>query len=114
MLLQTFLFFFFFFFNDTATTEIYTLSLHDALPFLVINAATMAPDRMESELFGVEAAADRPRQVGALEEAHGGTLYLDEVADMPHETQAKILRVLVDKNFQRLGGSARVHVDVRV
>ena len=70
-------------------------------PFLVINAPTMAPDRMESELFGLEAGSDRTRQVGALEEAHGGTLYLDEVADMPLETQAKILRVLVDQNFQR-------------
>ena len=49
----------------------------------------------------------RPRRVGALEEAHGGTLYLDEVADMPLETQAKILRVLVDQNFRRVGGSAR-------
>jgi two-component system nitrogen regulation response regulator NtrX len=83
-------------------------------PFLVINAPTMTPDRMESELFGVEAGSDRARQVGALEEAHGGTLYLDEVADMPLETQAKILRVLVDQNFQRVGGSARVHVDVRI
>jgi two-component system, NtrC family, nitrogen regulation response regulator NtrX len=83
-------------------------------PFLVINAPTMAPDRMESELFGVEAGPDRVRQVGALEESHGGTLYLDEVADMPLETQAKILRVLVDQNFQRVGGSARVHVDVRI
>jgi two-component system nitrogen regulation response regulator NtrX len=83
-------------------------------PFLVINAPTMTADRMESELFGVEAGPDRARQVGALEEAHGGTLYLDEVADMPPETQAKILRVLVDQNFQRVGGSARVHVDVRI
>ncbi len=83
-------------------------------PFVVINAPTMTPDKMESELFGVEAGPDRARQVGALEEAHGGTLYLDEVADMPPETQAKILRVLVDQNFQRVGGSARVHVDVRV
>jgi two-component system nitrogen regulation response regulator NtrX len=83
-------------------------------PFLVINAPTMTPDRMESELFGVEAGSDRARQVGALEEAHGGTLYLDEVADMPLETQAKILRVLVEQNFQRVGGSARVHVDVRI
>jgi two-component system nitrogen regulation response regulator NtrX len=83
-------------------------------PFLVINAPTMAPDRMEAELFGVEAGPDRARQVGALEEAHGGTLYIDEVADMPPETQAKILRVLVDQNFQRVGGSARVHVDVRI
>jgi two-component system, NtrC family, nitrogen regulation response regulator NtrX len=83
-------------------------------PFVVINAPTMTPDRMESELFGVEAGPDRTRLVGALEEAHGGTLYLDEVADMPLETQAKILRVLVDQNFQRVGGSARVHVDVRI
>jgi two-component system nitrogen regulation response regulator NtrX len=83
-------------------------------PFLVINAPTMTPDRMESELFGFEGGPDRVRQVGALEEAHGGTLYLDEVADMPLETQAKILRVLVDQNFQRVGGSARVHVDVRI
>jgi two-component system nitrogen regulation response regulator NtrX len=83
-------------------------------PFVVINAPTMTPDRMEAELFGVEAGPDRTRQVGALEEAHGGTLYLDEVADMPLETQGKILRVLVDQNFQRVGGAARVHVDVRI
>ena len=55
-----------------------------------------------------------PRKVGALEEAHGGTLYLDEVADMPRETQSKILRVLVDQNFQRVGGATRVQVDVRI
>jgi two-component system, NtrC family, nitrogen regulation response regulator NtrX len=83
-------------------------------PFVVINAPTMAPERMEMELFGIEASEARPRSVGALEEAHGGTLYLDEVADMPPETQSKILRVLVDQNFQRVGGTARVHVDVRI
>ncbi|HTR14048.1 MAG TPA: sigma-54 dependent transcriptional regulator [Roseiarcus sp.] len=83
-------------------------------PFVVINAPAMSPEGMEAELFGVEAAGDQPRRVGALEEAHGGTLYLDEVADMPRETQAKILRVLVDQNFCRVGGSNRVHVDVRV
>jgi two-component system, NtrC family, nitrogen regulation response regulator NtrX len=83
-------------------------------PFVVINAPAMSPDGMEAELFGVEAASDQPRRIGALEEAHGGTLYLDEVADMPRETQAKILRVLVDQNFQRVGGSSRVSVDVRI
>ena len=83
-------------------------------PFVVLNAPAMSPETMEAELFGVEANGDRPRRVGALEEAHGGTLYLDEVADMPRETQAKILRVLVDQNFQRVGGVSRVHVDVRV
>jgi len=83
-------------------------------PFVVVNAPAITPENMESELFGVEAGPDRPRRVGALEEAHGGTLYLDEVADMPSETQAKILRVLVDQNFRRVGGSAPVHVDVRI
>ena len=53
-------------------------------------------------------------KVGALEEAHGGTLYIDEVADMPKETQAKILRVLVEQNFQRVDGVQRVSVDVRI
>jgi two-component system nitrogen regulation response regulator NtrX len=83
---------------------------------VVLNAAAMVPDRMELELFGTEEGANSgPRKVGALEEAHGGTLYIDEVADMPLETQAKILRVLVEQRFQRLGGGGpKVHVDVRV
>ncbi|KMO15399.1 sigma-54-dependent transcriptional regulator [Methylobacterium indicum] len=83
-------------------------------PFVVINAATITPETMEAELFGVEAADGKPRRVGALEEAHGGSLYIDEVADMPRETQNRILRVLVDQNFQRVGGTTRVHVDVRI
>jgi len=83
-------------------------------PFVVMNAAAITPDRMEHALFGTEPAEGQSRQVGALEEAHGGTLYLDEVADMPQETQSKILRVLVDQNFLRVGGSTRVHVDVRI
>jgi two-component system, NtrC family, nitrogen regulation response regulator NtrX len=93
---------------------IHAASARASGPFVVINAPTMAPERMEAELFGIEASEERPRLVGALEEAHGGTLYLDEVADMPPETQSKILRVLVDQNFQRVGGNARVHVDVRI
>jgi two-component system nitrogen regulation response regulator NtrX len=80
----------------------------------VLNAAAMEPERMELELFGTEEGPHRQRMVGALEAAHGGTLYIDEMADMPRETQAKILRVLVDQNFQRIGGTARVHVDVRI
>ncbi len=75
----------------------------------------MTPERMELELFGVEQPADgQPRKVGALEEAHGGTLFIDEIADMPRETQNKILRVLVDQTFQRVGGTAKVQVDVRI
>ncbi|WP_428247373.1 sigma-54-dependent transcriptional regulator [Ferrovibrio sp.] len=81
---------------------------------VVLNAAAMTPDRMETELFGVEEAAGGSHRVGVLEEAHGGTLFLDEVADMPLETQAKILRVLTEQSFERVGGRTRVQVDVRV
>jgi two-component system nitrogen regulation response regulator NtrX len=84
-------------------------------PFVVINAAAMTPERMEVELFGVEPVDGAgERKVGALEESHGGTLFIDEIADMPRETQNKILRVLVDQTFQRVGGSTKVTVDVRI
>ncbi len=86
-------------------------------PFVVLNCATLNPSRFEEELFGLEAGADpttHPRRAGVLERAHGGTLLLDEVSDMPLETQGKIVRVLQDQSFERLGGSARVKVDVRV
>lgn len=83
-------------------------------PFVTLSAATMAPERMEEELFGIEAAPDTEQRVGALEEAHGGTLFIDEVADMPAVTQGKVLRVLLDQTFQRVGGSKKVKVDVRV
>jgi len=83
-------------------------------PFVVLNAAAMAPERVEEELFGTEDRVGGPRKVGALEEAHGGTLYIDEVADMPLETQGKVLRVLVEQKFLRLGGAQKVAVDVRI
>jgi len=83
-------------------------------PFVVINAATMAPERMENELFGVEPGAGRQIKVGVFERAHGGTLYLDEISEMPKETQSRILRVLVEQKFTRLGGTDPVQVDVRV
>ncbi|PHR24795.1 MAG: sigma-54-dependent Fis family transcriptional regulator [Hoeflea sp.] len=83
-------------------------------PFVVVNAAAITPERMEVALFGTESAASHERKVGALEEAHGGILYLDEVADMPRGTQSKILRVLVDQQFERVGGTKRVKVDVRI
>lgn len=83
-------------------------------PFIAINSANIMPDSMEAELFGVEGGEGRQRKTGALEEAHGGTLYFDEIADMPLETQGRILRVLVEQNFQRVGGATRVHVDVRI
>lgn len=83
-------------------------------PFVVVNCAAMHPERMESELFGVEAGGDHEAKTGLFEQAHGGTLVLDEVADMPLETQGKIVRVLQEQTFERVGGGHRVEVDVRV
>ena len=83
-------------------------------PFVAINAASIAPDRMESEIFGEEGPDGRPCKIGVFEQAHAGTLFLDEVGDMPLQTQSKILRVLVEQRFRRLGGSGDVQVNVRV
>jgi len=84
-------------------------------PFVAVNCATMRPERLEIELFGTEYGGDGAgRRVGTFERAHGGTLFLDEVADMPLETQGKIVRVLQEQTFERIGGSSRVEVDVRV
>ena len=99
--------------KETTARAIHALSTRANGPFVTINAATSTPERMEIELFGTEMDGGE-RKVGALEEAHGGILYLDEVADMPRETQNKILRVLTDQTFERVGGSKRVKVDVRV
>jgi two-component system nitrogen regulation response regulator NtrX len=103
--------------KEVVARMIHASSRRAEAPFVVINAATMAPERMEVELFGCEAGflgPGRPRQLGTFERAHGGTLLLDEVADMPLETQGKILRVLQEQSFTRLGGQRRVEVDVRV
>ena len=82
-------------------------------PFIIVSAARMTPERVEEELFGVEEGGDLVRP-GMLEQAHGGTLFLDESADMPIATQARILRVLTDQSFTRVGGTRVVKVDVRV
>ncbi len=82
--------------------------------FVAINAASIAPERMESEIFGEEGADGRPKKIGVFEQAHMGTLFLDEVGDMPPETQSKILRVLVEQRFKRLNGANDVQVNVRV
>ncbi len=83
--------------------------------FIVVNCALLRPEQIDSELFGVEGdASGQGRKVGLFEQAHGGTLYLDEVGDMPLETQGKIVRLLQEQVFSRVGGTARVEVDVRV
>lgn len=83
-------------------------------PFIAVNAASMVPERVEVELFGTVSEDGRGVKTGLLERAHNGTLYLDEVADMPLETQGKLLRLLVEQRFQRIGGVDSVQVDIRV
>ena len=94
--------------KELAARVLHSFSTRKDAPFVVLNAAAMAPDRVEVELFGTEEGTSGQHKVGALEEAHGGTLYIDEVADMPLETQGKVLRVLVEQKFQRIGGGPKV------
>jgi two-component system nitrogen regulation response regulator NtrX len=103
--------------KEVVARMIHARSRRSGGPFVVMNCATLNPGRFEEELFGLEAGGDpsaHPRRAGVLERAHTGTLLLDEVSDMPLETQGKIVRALQDQTFERLGGSARVKVDVRV
>ena len=101
--------------KELAARTIHSHSARASAPFVVINAAAITPEHMEVELFGVEGGnGTQSRKIGALEEAHGGTLFIDEIADMPRETQNKIMRVLVEQTFQRVGGSNKVSVDVRI
>jgi len=99
--------------KEIAARYIHAQSNRASAPFVTVNCAGVEPDRMEEVLFGRE-GADRGVEPGLLEEAHGGVIYFDEVADMPPGTQSKILRVLVDQQFQRVGGGDRVRVDLRV
>ncbi|MGC2854208.1 sigma-54-dependent transcriptional regulator [Novispirillum sp. DQ9] len=103
--------------KEVAARMLHARSKRAKAPFVVVNCAAMHPDRMEMELFGTEHGADGPgtaRKVGMFEQADGGTLLLDEVSDMPLETQGKIVRVLQEQTFERVGGATRVEVDVRV
>ena len=98
--------------KEIAARMIHNWSPRAAAPFIVLSAAMMSPERVEEELFGSEqGGVSRP---GLLEQAHGGTIFLDEIADMPPTTQAKILRVLTDQSYTRVGGQRAVKVDVRV
>ena len=96
--------------KEVVARQIHRLSSRANGPFVVVNAANIAPDRMEIELFGVERKTPgqtQSRKIGLFEQAHNGTLFLDEVGDMPLETQSKILRVLVDQRFERVDGSRK-------
>jgi two-component system nitrogen regulation response regulator NtrX len=98
--------------KEVAARTIHHWSTRSDGPFVVVSAAMMTPERVEEELFGIEENdVSRP---GFLEQAHGGTLFLDEIADMPLTTQGKILRVLTDQSYHRVGGQRPIKVDVRV
>lgn len=99
--------------KEVAARYIHTNSNRASAPFITVNCAGVAPDSMEEVLFGRE-SAERGIEPGLLEQGHGGVVYFDEVADMPLGTQSKILRVLVDQQFTRVGGNDKVRVDLRV
>jgi len=98
--------------KEIAARMIHQWSPRAKAPFIVLSAAMMSPERIEEELFGI--GTEGSMRPGLLEHAHGGTLFLDEIADMPLTTQAKILRVLTDQSYTRVGGQRPVKVDVRV
>jgi two-component system nitrogen regulation response regulator NtrX len=99
--------------KEVAARLLHNWSPRAKAPFIVVSAARMTPERVEEELFGVEEGGELARP-GLLEQAHGGTLFLDEIADMPLTAQGKILRVLTDQSFTRVGGQRMVKVDMRV
>lgn len=99
--------------KEVAARLLHNWSNRAKAPFIVVSAARMTPERVEEELFGVEEGGELARP-GLLEQAHGGTLFLDEIADMPMPAQGKILRVLTDQSFTRVGGQRMVKVDMRV
>jgi two-component system nitrogen regulation response regulator NtrX len=100
--------------KETVARLIHTASPRARTEFVALSAAGMTPERMDVELFGQEGEGGRPAKIGVFERAHAGTLYLDDVADMPRETQGRILRVLVEQRFRRVDGDSDVQVDVRV
>jgi two-component system nitrogen regulation response regulator NtrX len=98
--------------KEVAARYIHSNSNRADAPFVLVSSASITPEKMEEVLFGSQTAKGVER--GLLDEANGGVLYFDEVADMPLGTQSKILRVLVDQKFTRVGGSEKVSVDFRV
>lgn len=100
--------------KEVVARQLHKYSKRAEGPFVVVNCAAMHPERMEIELFGIDSPSGGDQKIGVFEQAHGGSLVLDEVADMPLETQGKIVRVLQDQTFERVGGVKRLAVDVRV
>ncbi len=100
--------------KELVARQIHEASARSKGEFVAIAAAGMTPERLDIELFGEEGVDGRPRKIGVFERAHNGTLYLDDVGDMPRESQSRVLRVLVEQRFRRVGGEQDVQVDIRV
>jgi len=103
--------------KELVARAVYQHSLRFDQPFLVINCVAIPETLLESELFGYEKGAFTgavSRRMGRIEQAHGGTIFLDEIGDMPFSIQAKILRLLQEKSIERLGGREPIPVDVRI
>ncbi|MBU3971874.1 MAG: sigma-54 dependent transcriptional regulator, partial [Alphaproteobacteria bacterium] len=100
--------------KELVARQIHEASARSKGEFVAIAAAGMTPERLDIELFGEEGHDGRPRKIGVFERAHNGTLYLDDVGDMPRESQSRVLRVLVEQRFRRVGGEQDVQVDIRV
>ena len=103
--------------KELVAQALHQRSSRRARPFVAVNCAAISRELVESELFGHEKGAFTgadARRVGRFESAHGGTIFLDEIGDMPPATQAKVLRVLQERKLERVGGNRPVEVDVRV
>ena len=103
--------------KELVARAIYQHSSRATHPFIAVNCAAIPKDLLESELFGHERGAftgATQRRVGKFEQAHGGTIFLDEIGDLHPDTQAKLLRVLQERTFQRVGGDSMISVDVRL
>tara|TARA_B100001750_G_C15500520_1_gene596883 strand:+ start:696 stop:2060 length:1365 start_codon:yes stop_codon:yes gene_type:complete len=100
--------------KELAARQIHLQSARKDSPFVIVNASTLSPENVETELFGIENRDGTIEKIGVFEKAHTGTLLIDEIAEMPIATQAKLLRVLIDQSFMRFGGSKEVNVDVRL
>jgi two-component system, NtrC family, nitrogen regulation response regulator NtrX len=101
--------------KEVAARYLHANSARAEKPFMLLSCANLRPERLEVELFGAEdGVMGEPAYTGILERANGGTLLLDEVADMPAETQGKIVRVLQNQSFNKIGGNTPIEVDVRI
>ena len=103
--------------KELAARQIHLLSLNPKAPFVAINCGAIPANLIESEFFGHERGAftgAQDRRIGAFEQAHGGTLFLDEIGEMPLDLQTRLLRVLENKSFRRIGGDQEIPVKVRI